>query len=188
MKKLLLVFTFFYCQAIFAQSPYLMVNLAMDSVKAGSTKFNIDMKICEPVNGSAIKDHFSNERSAINFKALKENDIRCKEYISNDSKAKEFYSYHFGNQVFAWEKILICRIVNWSSATWEEPMYVILPVKMKSFVTYISLRDIQYQSGKLIWLDDTGVIDNSHAQQIAIALNNIQGIDTESWTLKKILD
>ena len=188
MKKLLLVFTFFYCHPTFAQSPYLTVNLAMDSVKAGPTRFKIDIRICQPVNGSVIKDHFSNERSTINFKALKEKDISCGEYISNDSKKNEFYNFHFGNQVFAWEKILICRIVNWSSATWEEPMYMVLPVKMRSFVTYISLEDIEYESGKLIWLDDAGVIDKSNSQQISIVLNGRKGIDTESWTLKKILD
>jgi hypothetical protein len=187
MKKLLLVFTFFYCHAVFAQSPYLVVNLAMDSVKAGATHYKMDMKLCQPVNGTAIKDHFSNEHSTIDFKALTEKGIRCGDYISNE-ETHGFYNFHFGNQVFAWEKILICRIVNWSSANWQEPMYLVLPVKMKSFVTGINIKNIVYQSGKLIWLEDIGVIDKNHAQQISIMLNDRKGIDTESWALKKILD
>jgi hypothetical protein len=160
----------------------------MDSVKAGSVKFKIDMKICQPVNGAVIKDHFSNAISTLDFKALKERDIKCGEYISNDEKANEFYKFHYTNQVFAWEKILICRIVNWSSTKWEEPMYVILPIKMSSFVTYINLKRIEYQSGKLIWLDDAGILDQSHAQQVSIMLNGRKGIDTDSWALKKLLD
>ena len=69
----------------------------MDSVKAGSTQYKIDMKIYLPVNGSAIKDHFSNELSTIDLKALKEKDVSCGEYISNDEKANQFYYFHFGN-------------------------------------------------------------------------------------------
>ena len=188
MKKLLLGFTFFYCHAVFAQSPYLSVNLTMDSAKAGSINYRIEMRICQPVNGTPSKDHFSNDLSTIDFKALKEKDLNIGQYISIDEKTNGYYKYHFGNQVFAWEKILICRIVNWSSTNWEEPMYVILPVKMKSFVTAVNMKDIGYQSGKLIWLEDVGTIDNDHTQQIAINLNGRKGIDTDSWSLKKLLD
>jgi hypothetical protein len=188
MKKLLLVFTFVYCHVAFAQSPYLSVNLNIDSVKAGSIKFKIDMKICQPANGSAIKDHFGNTISTIDFKTLKEKEIKCDEYISNDEKANGFYKFHYGNQVYAWEKILICRIVNWSSTTWEQPMYLVLPVKIGSFVTHINLEEIEYKSGKLIWLDETGVIDKNRTQQISIKLNNRKGIDVDSWALKKLLD
>jgi hypothetical protein len=159
----------------------------MDSVKAGSIKFKIDMKICQPAKTSEIKDHFSNITSPIEFKALQETDIRCGEYITNDDKSTA-YNYHFGNQVYAWEKILVCRIVNWSAASWQEPMYVVMPVKLSSFVTNISLRLIEYQSGRLIWLDDTGTIDEQHSQQIIVQLKGKTGTDIDKWAFKKILD
>ncbi len=186
MKKLLLVFAF-YGHAVFAQSPYLSVNIRMDSVKAGSIKFKIDMKVCQPVKGSEIKDHFSNTLSTIDFKALKEQDISCGDYIANDEDGRP-YNYHYGNQVFAWEKILVCRIVNWSSANWQEPMYVIMPVKLSSFVTNISLRLIEYQSGKMIWLDESGTIDKNQSQQIIVMLKDRKAVDTDDWPAKKILD
>lgn len=188
MKKLFLILTTCLYNTAFAQSPGLIVNLTMDSVKAGSIRYELQMKRCEPVNGSAVNGYFTNEKSTIDFKALTEKDVTCGAYIDNYEENYPSYNFRYGNQVFAWEKIIVWKIMNASSRDWQYPMYIILPVKIKSFVTSIKIKDIEFQSGKVIWLDDEGVIDENHTQQIVVNLNNVKGIDTDSCTLKKILD
>jgi hypothetical protein len=188
MKKLLFALAFFYCHGAFAQSPGLIVNLTMDSLKTGAIHFNIEMKICEPVKESAINGYFTNDRSTIDFKKLTEKDITCGRYIDNYETAYPFYHFRYGNQVFAWEKIIVWKISNISSRDLQKPMYLVLPVKIRSFVTSIKIRDIEFQSGKVVWLDDEGIIDKDHTQQIAVILKDRKGINTASCTLRKILD
>lgn len=104
MKKLSLLLSICFCNTAFAQSPGLIVDLAMDSLKTGDVQFKIEIKICEPVTTSAINGYFTNDRSTIDFKKLTEKDITCGKYIGNYETAYPFYHFHYGNQVFAWEK------------------------------------------------------------------------------------
>lgn len=67
-------------------------------------------------------------------------------------------------------------------------MYIILPVKIKSFVTYIQINDVEFEGGKFIWLDEEGKIEPDKRQHLSTSLKNRKGIDTDSCTLKKILD
>ena len=187
MKKLLFVLVFFYCHGAFAQSPGLIVNLTMDSIETGAVHFKIEMKICEPVSGSAINGYFTNDRSTIDFKKLTEKDITCGRYIDNYETAYPFYYFHYGNQVFAWEKIIVWKI-SASTRDWKEPMYVILPVKIKSFVTFIEINNVEFEAGKFIWLEEEGKIEADKKQHLTASLKNRKGIDTDKCSLKKLLD
>jgi hypothetical protein len=188
MKKLLFALAFFYCNGAFAQSPGLIVNLTMDSLETGSVHFKMEMKICEPVSKSKINGYFTNDSSTIDFKKLTEKDIICGMYIDNYKQDYPFYNFRYGNQVFAWEKIVVWKIMNISSRALHEPMYIILPVKIKSFVTYIEIKDIEFEGGKFIWLDKEGVINKEKTQHLLASLKNRKGIDTDKCSLKKILN
>lgn len=188
MKKLFLISTICFYNAAFAQSPGLIVNLTMDSLKTGAVHFKIEMKICEPVNKSAINGYFTNDRSTIDFKKLTVKDITCGRYIDNYETAYPFYHFRYGNQVFAWEKIIVWKISNISSRDWQKPMYLVLPVKIKSFITYIEIKDIEFRADTFIWLDEEGKINEDKRQHLSVSLKNRKGIDTDSCTLKKILD
>jgi hypothetical protein len=187
MKKLLLIPAFFYCCAALAQSPGLTIKLRMDSVKANGIHFNIEMKLCEPVKRSKVNGYFTNDRSIINFKKLSENDIVCESYIENGDVTNPYLNYRFSNQVFAWEKIIVWKI-NASTRDWRKPMYVILPVKIKSFVTFVEIADVEFEEGKFIWLDDEGRITTDKTQHLSVSLKNRKGIDIDKCTLKKILN
>jgi hypothetical protein len=121
----------------------------------------------------------------IDFKKLTEKDIRCESYIGNyDTSA---YHYYFSNQVFAWEKIIVWKI----SASYDDqkgPMYVILPVKIKSFVTFITVKDVAFESGKFIWIDEKGEIGQNSKMNFFFSLKNSMAIDTNKCSLKKILN
>ena len=67
-------------------------------------------------------------------------------------------------------------------------MYIILPVKIKSFVTFIEIKDIEFEGGKFIWVDEAGKVEPDKKQHLSVSLINRKGIDTDSCTLRKILD
>ena len=183
MKSFLLVFAFFYCQDISAQSPGLIIHFDVDSLKAEGSDFKIEMKFCEPVKRTQSKNYFTNDSSAIDFKRLTENDISCENYIQNDNNNANHY--YFSNQVFAWEKIIIWKI---SLASGKEPMYVILPVKIKSFVTFIDVKDLVFQPGKFIWIDETGKTSADNGRNFLFSLRNSKAINVDQCSLKNILD
>ena len=83
---------------------------------------------------------------------------------------------------------MVWKIVNISSRARHEPMYLILPVKIKSFVTYIEIKDIKFEGGKFIWLNEVGTIDNDKTQNLLASLKSRRGIDTDKCSLKKILN
>ena len=185
MKKLLIVCAIIISSNAFAQSPSLSTTLKMNV--SGSFKYKIAMKICEPVKASAGNGYFNHDTSAINFKNLKSAEIKCEAYISSYDGENDFNKYYYSNQVFAWEKIIIWKISDWSSRGWHQPMYIIMPIKMKSFVTQIELNDISFESDKVIWLDETGKLHNNR-QIFNISLKNINGTTFEDCTLKNLLN
>ncbi len=188
MQKLIIILGICICGTANAQSPYLSVNVKLDSALTASIQYKIEMRICKPVNGSEVNDYFSNEESSIAFKALKDSDITCGEYIDNYEQKYNSYTFYYASQVFAWEKIIVWKITNASSRDWKKPMYIILPVKIKSFITRIEIKDIGFQTGKVIWLDEKGVTSKNGRQIIELKLRGRKGTDIESCTLKKILD
>lgn len=174
MMKIFFIFSLLYFQYnSFAQSPSLSVRLKMANPR--SVNYKIEMKICKPVHASAVNDYFKNETSTLNFKILRADEIDCGNYMLSYENTKNGNSYYYSNQVFAWEKVLIWRITNEPAST-AKSMYIILPVKMKSFVTSIQLSEIKFQAGKFIWIDETGIIDENKHQLLKLSLKNKKAV------------
>lgn len=184
MKPFYLIVAVCFYNTAFAQSPSLSVLIKMDLEKNNSIDYRIEMKICEPVTPSPNKNYFDNERSSINFKALSDTDIVCGKYTSTYNTENEFNGYQYSNQVFAWEKLLVWKITNESSRDWKKPMFLVLPVKLKSFVTHIEITDVAFQQGNLLWLADDGKLLKNKRQQFNISVKDRKGIALTKADLK----
>lgn len=179
-----------------AQSPYLSILVKVDSLISESTRYKIEMKICEPKKMTKYSDWFSHDTSKINFSLLKANDFKCGEFfdkglptlISGEEEEKPNNQFEFGNQYFAWEHVFVFRISNTSSRGWEPEMFIVMPMKYKSFRTRIDLTDIKFQPGKVIFLIEyTSAYDDSKliVQQ---SLKDHTGIKVETFPLKELLE
>lgn len=141
-----------------SQSPYLSIRLEMDSTER-HTDYEIEMRICIPAETTAYKDWFTPDTSAIPFSTLNKNALSCDSYMSTDrfynngTSSKIYNRFRYGNQVFAWEKILVFRIANHSSRGLQPPMFIVLPMIYKSFISSVTLTNIVYQSGHIVFLD-----------------------------------
>jgi hypothetical protein len=176
------------------QSPYLSIIVKMDSVKAIGTRYKIEMKICT-IKSSERGDWFTHDTSKIDFTSLKLADLDCGEYfddglptlISGQEEEKPINQFEFGNQHFAWEQIFVYRISNMSSRGWMPEMYIVIPVKYKSFFTKINITDIEFQSGKVICLTD---LEGSYGEKylaLSQSLKNKTGIEVKNFMLKEAL-
>jgi hypothetical protein len=188
---LLLLFT---CTYAAAQSPYLSVRLAMDTAGKTDARYAIAMKICSLKKPTLHKDWFSFEKSKVNFETLGASGVQCGNYIENgggleylagDPGLNPFNEYEFGNQNFAFESILVFRIAD-SSAKESLPMYVVFPVKYKSFVTSIFLTGVPFQPGKVVYLKDA-TIDRSSNLRLKASLKKVKGVAVKDFRWKEIL-
>ncbi len=173
-----------------AQSPYLSVFVKMDSVKSEDTWYKIEMKICEPKKMTKRGDVFSHDSSAIDFTSLQPGDIACQNYMQSEKiNEKETYNqFRFGNHIFAWEKILVFRISNRSSRGWWPEMYIVLPVKHKSFVTSISLSGIEFQSGKILFVSDPDITPGKPGLSFTKQLDGYTATEVNSSPLRTLLE
>lgn len=185
MKKLLFALIFFYSHSAYAQSPGLIIHFNVDSIKADVLDFKIEMKFCEPHKRTTSKSPFTKDSSTIDFKKLAEKDISCEAYIGNYNS--NTYHYYFSNQVFAWEKIIIWKL-SAASGNSKEYMYVILPVKIKSFVTFIEINDVVFEPGKFIWIDEQGKSERNSGLDLLFSLKKSQATDINKCSLKSILN
>lgn len=151
-----------------AQSPYLHAELSMDSVLNGHKRFKVEMKICTLKNPTDAGNWFTPDTSKIDFSRLREADVNCGVYFDNDTENK----YQYGNQVFAWEKILVFKISDMSSRAWHESMYVVVPMPYKSFLTSVTLDGVVFRSGKLIFMNN---LSASYKDHHLIIFNYMQG-------------
>ena len=148
------------CNIAWTQSPGLTILIKMDSAKTVSTKYKIEMKICESKKMTERGDWFSHDTSKIDFANLKPGDINCGEYfdkgaptpISGKEEKSPFNKFEFIGQVFVWEKIFVFKISDWSSRGWHPEMYIVIPMKYKSFRTHIDLTDIEIWRVKWFFL------------------------------------
>ena len=178
-----------------AQSPYLSVKLFMDSILSGSTRYKIEMKICEPVKKTGRGSWFSHDTSAIDFVKLPSAATSCGEYfwkgepdrISGGDNDPVLNRFTFSNQVFAWEKILVFKISNVSSRGWWPEMYIVMPMHYKAFVTYIRLNDIEFQSGQVFFLDHPEAAYEGSSLMIKPSLKNRKGVEMREFLQKEIL-
>ena len=195
MKIFLISLSLIFAAIANGQSPSLSVNLTMDKAQYKGSDFNIEMKICNLKRPTARKDLFSYEVSKVKFDALTASDVNCGEYFHD--KGTEAIpgvkdqnipgEFHFENQVFAWEDIIVFRI-GYSSMTGRfAPMYVVMPVKQKSFVTQINISDLPYEGGKVVFIQNAEVVRGKSSISINASSKNNKAISRESFLLKDIL-
>ncbi len=179
-----------------AQSPYLSVMLKMDSAASEHREYMIEMKFCEPLKLSAKGNWFSQDTSAIDFSSLKSADISCAGYFDNglpemitgEQRIQKINQFEFGNQVFAWEKILVFKISDASSRNWNPEMYIVMPVKYKSFRTSVQLLNVVFQSGKVIFINEPDVSPEGESRIIISSiLKGVKGTAKKDFSLKEIL-
>jgi hypothetical protein len=196
MKSFFLACTFIYWNNCPAQSPSLSLLLKMDSLEGKFSKYKIEMKFCEPTKMTKRRDRFSHDTSKIDFSSLKSKDISCGEYFSSNegliqlSGGKDEVkgnSYEFSGQLFAWEKILVFKISPWSSRGWWPEMYVVVPIKHKSFITHVEFTNLVFQSGKVIFLSELNAFYDESKLSIDQSLKNEKAISVEQFNLKGIL-
>jgi len=180
---------------ISAQSPYLSILIKMDSVKTKDSRYKIEMKICE-VKKSERGDWFTHDTSKIDFLSLKPAELDCGDYfedglptlISGQEEEKPVNQFEFGNQHFAWEHVYVYSISNMSSRGWMPEMYIVFPVRYKSFRTKINISDIEFQPGKVIFLTDLeGRYDDNYLV-LSQSLKNKKGIEVKDFPLKEVLE
>ena len=196
MENIFIGIAMFLCQPALAQSPTLSLKVRIDSLKAESTRYKIEMKICEPKKMTDRGDWFSHDTSTIEFASLKANNIDCGGYFSSDEgliqlsgerKKEVINSFEYNGQLFTWEKIFVFKISNISSRAWWPEMYIVLPMKYKSFFTHVELTDLEFQSGKVIWLSDYNSKMDGSRQTINQSLKDKKGIEEKIFVLKDIL-
>ena len=184
-------------QSVSAQSPALSIDLKMDSAKRDFRNYKIEMKFCEPGVKTNKGNWFGHDTSTIQFELLKASDIVCNKYLENGEGIEELSgkstfqklnSFKYSNQVFAWEKILVFKITNYSSRAWFPEMYIVLPIRYKSFVTKITLTDIVFESGTVIYLDGKKAEQVQGALQISYSCKDEKTIEVKEFSLREIVE
>lgn len=177
-----------------AQSPYLSVRLVMDTAGMSDARYVIQMKFCSLKKPSQLEDWFSFEESKVNFETLPVSGVECGnyaenggglEYLTGNPGLNPFNKYGYINQKFAFETILIFRIAD-SSIRKESPMYLVFPVKYKSFVTGISLDKVPFQPGKVIYVRDAH-IDNRSRLRLSTSFEGLEGVLIKDFRWKELL-
>ncbi|MEO5945480.1 MAG: hypothetical protein ABIP79_01595 [Chitinophagaceae bacterium] len=195
MKVLITILGVLFCSVTVAQSPSLSVRFSMDKsdVFTTSSNFKIEMKICEPIKKTEKGGWFTNDTSSIHFSSLTAADITCDKYseegegievLSGEKIGPKYNSYSFSNQYFAWEYILIFKITNESSRGLQPPMYVILPVKYKSFFTSVNITNVFYESDTIVFIDNAVAKYPNKRLTINHSLKNETGIIMEKSLYK----
>jgi hypothetical protein len=168
----------------------------MDSVTTGFKRYKIEMKMCQPKKTTERGDWFAHDTSAIDFETLKSDQLSCGKYfdkgstklISGKEESTPFNQFRYDNQLFAWEQILVFQISDWSSRGWHPPMYIVLPMKYKSFRTQINLSDLSFKEGKVIVLPGNNARYEESILKFDISLKGEQGVELKSYRLKDILE
>ncbi len=166
--------------AINKQSPYLSVKVEMDSARLSYHNYKIEMKICEPVTKSKRGGWFEPDTSHINFDSLKTGEVNCDAFHENGygyeslngPAAKRFNAYEYVNQLFAWEKILVFKVSDYSSRGWHQEMYIVLPLKYKAFITTVSITDLVYREGSVVYLDGSSATRDGSKVKYSFSLRS----------------
>ena len=195
MKLCVLIIALFMQLAASAQSPYLSFILKMDSAQSIGTRYKIEMKICEPKKKTEIGNWNSHEISKINFDSLKITEISCGNYFdkglpalpSGQEKEISINQFEYGNQLFGWEHIFIFRISNMSTRGVIPSMYVVMPMKYKSFLMSIELNELTFQSGKVLYLTEFSHTQDEGKLIINQSLKGYKTMDEKKFFLKEIL-
>ena len=192
--KLIFCYILLSCPLVFnAQSPYLDVKFSMDAKTTVGMRFDIEMKFCSPLHKTNYTNWFTQDTSSISFQTLKANEIDCSDYLKSEEglelingkqpqPAKN--TYHYGNQVFAWEKVLVFRITKISTAGIIAPMYFVLPVRYKSFRTSINLTDIPFRPGSIFFIKNANAKYEKNLLQVDSNFESLQKVNLKKsvWT------
>jgi len=155
MKILAITICIIFCTAVVAQSPSLSVQFSMDK----SDKLT-------------SSSHFKIEMKICQpIKKTEKND-----WFTNETSSINFSK--------PWENILIFKITNTKSRALELPMYVIMPIKYKSFVSSISIADVVYHSGNIEFIDNAVASYPKKRLTINHSLKNETGIAVEKSLYK----
>jgi hypothetical protein len=150
---------FLFPALVSGQSPYLGVSFKMEDPE--STRYSITLKICDAKNVPPTCGRFFE--------------------TADEEKYNEF---RFGNQVAAFEKILVFRIANESTRMRVADMFIVFPVKVESFITFIKLSDVVFQSGKSVLVTQTSHQKTDSGITIQASLRNAKGVDSRIPILK----
>jgi hypothetical protein len=175
------------------QSPYLSVILKMANIANGSIHYKIEMKICKLKKPSNIGDWFTHDTSTIHFNSLKASDLSCGDFfdkglptsISGEERSQPPDQFEYGNQNMAFEKILVFKISDVSHRNWIQPMFVVMPVKVKSFTTYIRLNDIVFHEDKVVYVDSINYSLDGNKMVMNYSLQNAAAIAVDDFFLFK---
>lgn len=191
MSKYFLLFALVSAIRGYSQSPYLSVRARVDSTTAGG--YRIEMKFCEPKIKSPKTDWFSPDTSRIDFENLHAGEIVCGEYLSGDEKivlgemdAVPVNEFRYSNQVFAWEKILVLRISSLAADS-SRPMYLLLPIRYKAFVTHVLLAKIPFEPGRVIYAGDPKAYYREARLYVEPDPDRWKPVDVKDFHLKEIL-
>ena len=67
-------------------------------------------------------------------------------------------------------------------------MYVVLPIKYKSFRTSVDLTGIEFQSGKVLFLTDVNAAYTENSLVIRQSLKDKKAVEIKNFSLKEILE
>jgi len=179
--------------AAHGQSPYLSVLLKMDSLVSDHLQYKIEMKICELKKPSEFSDWFTHDTSKVDFRSLKPDELKCGDFFSSNegwveltggAKSKnENDRFEFGNQVMAFETMLMFKITDVSHRNWIKPMYIVMPIKIKSFTTYVELNNVVFLEDKVVFLDAQECKLEGSKLFIKQSLRNATGIFVKDFPL-----
>ena len=139
---------------LYAQSPYSSVKFVLCDTSQKNYIYTIKEYVCnfayEPVVPSG--DYwFGKDTSKLNWRNLPDsliNSLGCKKVNAVEGK-----TFEYGNQQMIWEHIITLTITRQNiDLKNDEPaiydtMVVVMPVLLKSFVTYIHLGTIPFKEG-----------------------------------------
>jgi hypothetical protein len=147
-KTIFLAFLLFASQ-LFAQSPYYIFNVSIKQEQGTEkARFNFLHRVC-PFSFTQMKGSvFENDTSGVDWSKFNYDTIKsakCFEVTADNDT-----SLNYGNQWRVYEHVLYTRITNPAADTME----IIIPVKINSFVTYVSLKNIPFRKGKFVLNDN----------------------------------
>src|SRR5215213_4910262 len=154
LKYFIIILVSFLKTELAAQSPYLSLTAKMADDETAFRKYRIELKMCSIKNKKGFSRVFSGDTSKIDFTKLERNDFSCTGFFKEDRSTDDVLNtFSYGNQFYTYETVLILRFTDMSSRGWHAPMFIVIPVRYESFVTFIELNDIFFKSGKIIYLE-----------------------------------
>lgn len=185
-----MVFSF----SVNAQSPGLAIDVNMNGKDTVGKRLFIEMRLCTLKQESEKGSWFSKDTSTINFNNLTSVDFDCSKYMYNgegkevlngNGQFTRYNQFTYSNQVYAWEKIIVIRITNTNPGNNQKPMFIIMPVKNKSFVTTIVFEKVPFRSNSIFYIEDATAMYKKTNLYLTANLEKYTPVPVENCHLKK---